>query len=140
MHVDADQKVKELMAQNQYGNSAFFKLENDPRITRVGHLLRKTSLDELPQLINVLRGEMRLVGNRPLPVYEAEALQEDWQRTRFLAPAGITGLWQISGRSDLSEKERLALDAYYTVTRTFAGDMSILFRTLPALLARRGAR
>ncbi len=140
MHVDADQKVKELMAQNQYGNSAFFKLENDPRVTRVGEFLRRTSLDELPQLINVLRGEMRLVGNRPLPVYEADALHEDWQRTRFLAPAGITGLWQISGRSDLSEKERLALDAYYTVTRTFMGDLSILFRTLPALLARRGAR
>lgn len=140
MHVDADSKVKELMAQNQYGNSAFFKLENDPRITRVGNFLRKTSLDELPQLINVLRGEMRLVGNRPLPVYEAEALHEDWQRTRFLAPAGITGLWQISGRSDLSEKERLALDAYYTVTRTFAGDLGILFKTFPALLLRRGAK
>lgn len=140
MHVDADAKVKELMAQNQYGGGAFFKLENDPRITRVGHFLRKTSLDELPQLINVLLGEMRLVGNRPLPVYEAEALLEDWQRTRFLAPAGITGLWQISGRSDLSEKERLALDAYYTVSRTFASDLGILFRTLPALLMRRGAR
>jgi lipopolysaccharide/colanic/teichoic acid biosynthesis glycosyltransferase len=140
MHVDADQKVKELMAQNQYKGGAFFKLENDPRITRVGDFLRKTSLDELPQLINVLKGEMRLVGNRPLPVYEAEALTEEWMRTRFLAPAGITGLWQISGRSDLSEKERLALDAYYTVTRNFASDLGILFRTIPALLLRRGAR
>jgi lipopolysaccharide/colanic/teichoic acid biosynthesis glycosyltransferase/NDP-sugar pyrophosphorylase family protein len=140
MHVDADAKVAELMAQNQYKGGAFFKLEHDPRITRVGNFLRKSSLDELPQLFNVLLGEMRLVGNRPLPVYEAEALVEDWQRTRFLAPAGITGLWQISGRSDLSEKERLALDAYYTVTRTFASDLGILFRTLPALLARRGAR
>lgn len=140
MHTDADAKVKELMAQNQYAGGAFFKLENDPRITRVGHLLRKTSLDELPQLINVLKGEMRLVGNRPLPVYEAEALTEDWQRTRFLAPAGITGLWQISGRSDLSEKERLALDAYYTVSRTFFSDWGILLKTFPALLLKRGAR
>jgi lipopolysaccharide/colanic/teichoic acid biosynthesis glycosyltransferase/NDP-sugar pyrophosphorylase family protein len=140
MHVDADAKVAELMAQNQYKGGAFFKLEKDPRITRLGHFLRKTSLDELPQLINVLYGEMRLVGNRPLPVYEADALVEDWQRTRFLAPAGITGLWQISGRSDLSEKERLALDAYYTVTRTFASDLGILFKTIPALLLRRGAR
>ena len=112
----------------------------DNRITRVGYYLRKYKADELPQLINVLKGEMRLVGNRPLPVYEAEALTEEWMRTRFLAPAGITGLWQISGRSDLSEKERLALDAYYTVTRNFAGDLSILFRTVPALLLRRGAR
>jgi lipopolysaccharide/colanic/teichoic acid biosynthesis glycosyltransferase len=140
MHLDADAKVAELRAQNQYGDSAFFKLEHDPRITRIGHFLRKTSLDELPQLINVLKGEMRLVGNRPLPVYEAEALREDWQRTRFLAPAGITGLWQISGRSELSEKERLALDAYYTVTRNFFGDLGILLRTVPALLLRRGAR
>lgn len=140
MHVDADQKVAALMAQNQYKGGAFFKLENDPRITRVGDFLRKTSLDELPQLFNVVKGEMRLVGNRPLPVYEAEALKAEWQRTRFLAPAGITGLWQISGRSDLSEKERLALDAYYTVTRNFLGDLGILFRTVPALLMRRGAR
>ena len=140
MRVDADQKVQALMAQNAYGSGAFFKLAHDPRITRIGHLLRKSSLDELPQLFNVLRGEMRLVGCRPLPVYEAEALQADWQRTRFLAPAGITGLWQISGRSDLSEKERLALDAYYSVTRTFGGDLAILLKTFPALLLRRGAR
>lgn len=140
MHADADRRVQELRAQNQYGEGAFFKLADDPRITRVGSFLRKTSLDELPQLINVLKGEMRLVGNRPLPLYEAEALQEDWQRTRFLAPAGITGLWQISGRSELSEKERLVLDAYYSVTRSFWGDWGILLRTLPALIRQRGAR
>lgn len=140
MHADADRRVEELRAQNQYGKGAFFKLADDPRITRVGAFLRKTSLDELPQLINVFKGEMRLVGNRPLPLYEAEALREDWQRTRFLAPAGITGLWQISGRSELSEKERLVLDAYYSVTRTFWGDWGILLRTLPALIRQRGAR
>ncbi|MEB3197579.1 MAG: sugar transferase [Candidatus Sericytochromatia bacterium] len=140
MRLDAEQQVAALRARNQYRGGTFFKLEQDPRITRVGHFLRRTSLDELPQLLNVLWGDMRLVGNRPLPLYEAAALQEDWQRTRFLAPAGITGLWQISGRSDLSEKERLALDAYYSVTRNFRGDWAILLRTIPALLRRRGAR
>ncbi|MEB3327898.1 MAG: sugar transferase [Candidatus Sericytochromatia bacterium] len=140
MHLDAEARVEALRASNQYGGGAFFKLEDDPRITRVGRWLRHTSLDELPQLLNVLRGEMRLVGNRPLPLYEAEALTEDWQRARFLAPAGITGLWQISGRSELSERERLALDALYAATRTFWGDVTILLRTVPALLARRGAR
>jgi lipopolysaccharide/colanic/teichoic acid biosynthesis glycosyltransferase/NDP-sugar pyrophosphorylase family protein len=140
MHTDAEARVEALRARNQYGSGAFFKLEDDPRITRVGRWLRRTSLDELPQLLNVLRGEMRLVGNRPLPLYEAEALTEDWQRTRFLAPAGITGLWQISGRSELSERERLALDALYAATRSFWGDVTILLRTVPALLARRGAR
>jgi lipopolysaccharide/colanic/teichoic acid biosynthesis glycosyltransferase len=140
MHPDAEQRVEALRARNQYRGGAFFKLEDDPRITRVGRFLRRTSLDELPQLLNVLRGEMRLVGNRPLPLYEAEALTEDWQRARFLAPAGITGLWQISGRSELSERERLALDALYAATRSFRGDLGILLRTVPALLARRGAR
>jgi lipopolysaccharide/colanic/teichoic acid biosynthesis glycosyltransferase/NDP-sugar pyrophosphorylase family protein len=140
MHLDAEARVEALRSRNQYRGGAFFKLEDDPRITRVGHWLRRTSLDELPQLLNVLRGEMRLVGNRPLPLYEAEALTEDWQRTRFLAPAGITGLWQISGRSELSERERLALDTLYAATRSFWGDVGILLRTVPALLARRGAR
>lgn len=140
MCVDADRKLEALKAQNQYGQGAFFKLERDPRITRIGHFLRKTSLDELPQLLNVVFGDMRLVGNRPLPVYEAEALSEDWQRIRFACPAGITGLWQISGRSDLSEKERMVLDSYYSVTRSFWNDWVILAKTIPALLLRRGAR
>lgn len=140
MCVDADFKLESLKSQNQYGQGAFFKLERDPRITRVGRFLRKTSLDELPQLLNVVMGDMRLVGNRPLPVYEAEALVEDWQRLRFASPAGITGLWQISGRSDLSEKERMVLDSYYSVTRTFWSDWAILAKTLPALFLRRGAR
>lgn len=140
MCVDADRKLEALKAQNQYGQGAFFKLEQDPRITRIGHFLRKTSLDELPQLLNVVVGDMRLVGNRPLPVYEAEALHEDWQRIRFACPAGITGLWQISGRSDLSEKERMVLDSYYSVTRSYWNDWVILAKTIPALLLRRGAR
>lgn len=140
MHVDADARLAELKAQNAYGSGPFFKLTHDPRITRVGHFLRKTSLDELPQLINVLKGDMRLVGNRPLPVYEAEALGEEWQRMRFAGPAGITGLWQISGRSDLSEHERMVLDTVYAVSRTLWTDLWILVKTVPALLLRRGAR
>lgn len=140
MVLDAERRMEALKAQNQYGDGAFFKLERDPRITRLGRFLRASSLDELPQLLNVALGDMRLVGNRPLPVYEAEALHEDWQRLRFSCPAGITGLWQISGRSDLSEKERMVLDSYYSVTRTFWSDWLILFKTIPALLLRRGAR
>jgi lipopolysaccharide/colanic/teichoic acid biosynthesis glycosyltransferase/CTP:molybdopterin cytidylyltransferase MocA len=140
MHVDADARLAELKAQNAYGSGPFFKLSHDPRITRLGQFLRKTSLDELPQLLNVLKGDMRLVGNRPLPVYEAEELAEEWQRMRFNCPAGITGLWQISGRSDLSEHERMVLDTVYAVTRSFWSDWAILLKTLPALLLRRGAR
>ncbi|MNR75249.1 UDP-glucose:undecaprenyl-phosphate glucose-1-phosphate transferase [compost metagenome] len=140
MHVDADARLAELKAQNAYGSGPFFKLSDDPRITCVGRFLRKTSLDELPQLLNVLKGDMRLVGNRPLPVYEAEELVEEWQRMRFACPAGITGLWQISGRSDLSEYERMVLDTVYAATRTFWTDWAILLKTLPALLRRRGAR
>lgn len=140
MVLDAERRLETLKAQNHYGDGAFFKLDRDPRITRLGRFLRASSLDELPQLLNVALGDMRLVGNRPLPVYEAEALHEDWQRLRFSCPAGITGLWQISGRSDLSEKERMVLDSYYSVTRGFWSDWLILLKTIPALLFRRGAR
>lgn len=140
MRVGADTQVEALRQQNTYGQGAFFKLEHDPRLTRLGAWLRRSSLDELPQLLNVAAGDMRLVGNRPLPLYEAEALSEPWQRIRFDSPAGITGLWQISGRSDLSERERMVLDSTYAVTRTYWSDLCILVKTIPALLLRRGAR
>ncbi len=139
MYTDADARLAELMKQNEYKNQAFIKIKNDPRITRVGNFLRKTSIDELPQFINVVLGDMQLVGNRPLPIYEAEALGEEWQKLRFSAPAGITGLWQISGRSDMSAEERLVLDNYYAVTYSFWGDIKILLLTIPALL-KGGAR
>lgn len=135
MRLDADQRQTEL-AQGEL----FYKPKTDPRVTRLGHLLRKTSLDELPQLVNVLKGDIRLVGNRPLPLYEAERLDQAWQWRRFEAPAGITGLWQISGRSDLEDIERLVLDSYYATHRTRRGDLGILLKTLPVLLSRRGAR
>jgi len=140
MYQDADRRLAEVLAQNEYGESPFVKIRDDPRITRLGRWLRASSLDELPQLINVLKGEMGLVGNRPLPLYEAEQLDDDWQRIRFNAPAGITGLWQISGRSDLSAEERIILDNYYALTRSLWSDLRILLVTIPVLLARRGAR
>jgi anti-anti-sigma factor len=137
---DAEKMLSELQARNQYADGAFFKLRDDPRISRVGRFLRRTSLDELPQLINVLKGQMRLVGNRPLPLYEAAALLEPWQRVRFLAPAGITGLWQISGRSDTDAMERLVLDTYYSATRTWLGDWWVLVKTLRVFFRQNGAR
>ncbi|TAK35857.1 MAG: hypothetical protein EPO21_04835 [Chloroflexota bacterium] len=140
MYEDADQRLKEMLEQNEYGSAAFVKIKDDPRITRVGKLLRATSLDELPQFLNVVKGDMGLVGNRPLPLYEAEQLDDDWQRIRFNAPTGITGLWQISGRSDLSAEERIVLDNYYALTHSLWSDIKILLVTIPALLAKRGAR
>ena len=96
--------------------NTFIKIVNDPRVTRVGKIIRNTSIDELPQLINVIKGDMSIVGNRPLPLYEAELLTQDDLSKRFLAPAGITGLWQVELRGkggDMSQKERMQLDNKY---------------------------
>ena len=114
--------------------STFFKMKNDPRITRIGRFIRNTSIDELPQLFNVLRGDISLVGNRPLPIYEAEQLTTDGYVLRFAAPAGITGLWQISkrGKEDMSEEERKQLDMKYALEYNFWMDLQILWKTLPA--------
>ncbi len=115
----------------------FIKIKNDPRITRVGRFLRKTSIDELPQLFNVIRGEMSIIGNRPLPLYEAEFITQDKYLERFNVPAGITGLWQVSkrGKSDMSEDERLMLDVEYSNKMSFWFDMKILFKTPFVLLS-----
>lgn len=142
MVVDADKKMKDISHLNQYNASTqgpqFFKIENDPRITKVGAFLRKTSLDELPQFVNVLLGDMSLVGNRPLPLYEAATLTTDVWAERFMAPAGITGLWQITkrGRQDMSVEERIKLDIEYVKSASFSYDLNIMMRTPTALIQK----
>ena len=146
MRVNADKQIEQLSDLNQYGSgekgkAAFVKIKDDPRVTRFGAFLRKTSLDELPQLFNVLIGDMSMVGNRPLPLYEAEMLTSNEWTTRFLGPAGLTGLWQISrrGKTEMSERERKKLDNFYASRHSFWLDMKILFATLPAMLQKEKA-
>jgi len=115
------------------------KLTNDPRVTRLGSVLRKTSLDELPQLVNVLRGEMSLVGPRPIVSAEIERYGAAFTACFSVTP-GITGLWQVSGRSDCSYAERVALDLDYASRWSFARDIAIMLQTIPAVLAQRGSR
>ena len=120
-------------------NNAFVKIENDPRITKVGQFIRKYSIDELPQLFNILKGDMSIVGNRPLPLYEAEKLTADDNIDRFMAPAGLTGLWQVEERGkggNMSAEERKQLDIKYGQTYNFALDMKIIFRTLTAFIQK----
>jgi lipopolysaccharide/colanic/teichoic acid biosynthesis glycosyltransferase len=134
--------MKDISHLNQYNASTagpqFFKIENDPRITKVGAFLRKTSLDELPQFVNVLLGDMSLVGNRPLPLYEAATLTTDMWAERFMAPAGITGLWQITkrGNKDMSVEERIKLDIEYVNEASFAKDLRIMMLTPTALIQK----
>lgn len=117
---------------------AFLKVKNDPRITPIGHFLRQSSIDELPQLFNVLKGDMSLVGNRPLPLYEAENLTTDIDAERFLAPAGLTGLWQVMkrGKGKMSAIERKDLDNQYARNQSFWGDILLLLKTIPALFQK----
>jgi len=146
MRPDADKMLAKLAAEkNQYAveeagatQSAFVKLKDDPRVTKVGNFIRNTSIDELPQLFNILMGDMSTVGNRPLPLYEAEMLTGDEWATRFLGPAGLTGLWQVSkrGKADMSERERKKLDNFYAEKHSFWLDMKILVSTVPALFQK----
>jgi exopolysaccharide biosynthesis polyprenyl glycosylphosphotransferase len=137
MHSDAEENQADLEALNE-ASGALFKIREDPRMTPVGRLLRRFSLDELPQLVNVLRGEMSLVGPRPLPERDFEMLEE-WHRKRYLVLPGITGLWQVSGRSELDFDDLVHLDFIYLEHWSLALDLTILVKTVPAVLSRRGA-
>lgn len=123
----------------QEQKNAFVKLENDPRITGIGRIIRKYSIDELPQLINILKGDMSVVGNRPLPLYEAELLTSDEYIDRFMAPAGLTGLWQVEKRGNsgkMSADERKQLDIKYAKTFSFWLDMKIILKTVTAFIQK----
>lgn len=147
MHQDADQSLHvehikayvagDLEAHND-DNEPRFKLAHDPRITRVGHWIRKTSLDELPQLWNVLKGDMSLVGPRPVPEYEV-ALYREEHYERLSALPGLTGLWQVVGRGEVTFEEMIRLDVEYVRTRTIGLDLWILLKTVPAALQGEGA-
>lgn len=137
MVTDADTRKNELMPLNRYGSGTLFKMPDDPRITRVGRVLRKWSLDELPQLYNVFRGDMALVGPRPTSA-RPEAMREDYRR-RILVKPGLTGLWQVSGRSNLEFEDAVRLDLHYVENRSASLDAQILARTLKAVFTRDGA-
>ena len=137
MRADAQELQAQLEAENE-AEGALFKIRDDPRVTSVGRVLRRFSLDEIPQVLNVLRGEMSLVGPRPLPVRDYELL-ENWHRKRYLVLPGMTGLWQIAGRSSLGFDDLVRLDFYYLDHWSIWLDISILLKTIPAVFASRGA-
>ena len=137
MYDDADQRQGELEVRNEKGG-AIFKIKRDPRVTPVGQFLRRWSLDELPQLFNVVRGQMSLVGPRPLPERDYRRL-DDWHRKRYLVLPGITGLWQVSGRSELDFDELVRLDFLYLENWSVFLDLSILLKTIPAVIRAEGA-
>jgi len=136
--VNGAETMQRQMVDLNEASGPLFKMRHDPRRTRVGRVIRRFSLDELPQLINVLRGEMSLVGPRPNLPEEVEQYQ-DWHGKRLSVSPGITGLWQVSGRADLTFDEMVLLDIYYVENWNLAMDLGILLRSLPAVLRARGA-
>ncbi|MEZ6013349.1 MAG: sugar transferase [Hyphomonas sp.] len=142
MVLDADTRLRHILETDPDARAeweAEQKLTNDPRITPIGYFIRKSSIDELPQLINVLRGEMSIVGPRPIVESEIARYGEFYRDYCSVRP-GITGLWQVEGRNNTSYPERVQLDAKYARSRSFWGDVGIMFRTIPAVLTSRGAR
>jgi exopolysaccharide biosynthesis polyprenyl glycosylphosphotransferase len=138
MVAGADRMLPEVEGMTK-GNGPLFKLDRDPRLTAVGRLLRKVSIDELPQLLNVIKGDMSLVGPRPMPAHFGRDHYEDWHLQRLEVLPGITGLWQVSGRSDLTFDECVRLDLFYIENWSVAYDLFILLKTVPAVLKGRGA-
>jgi lipopolysaccharide/colanic/teichoic acid biosynthesis glycosyltransferase len=138
LYADSTEWCQQKFNMRANGNAAFFKIKNDPRITMVGNFIRNTSIDELPQLWNVLKGDMSIVGNRPLPLYEAEKLTSDKYAQRLLAPAGITGLWQVEkrGKGKMSQEERLMLDNAYAQNYSLKNDLRLIIKTIPALFQK----
>ncbi|WP_081417345.1 sugar transferase [Paenibacillus sp. Soil522] len=134
---NAEEKLKDLLAKNEI-EGAMFKMKNDPRITKIGKFIRKTSIDELPQLINVLRGDMSLVGPRP-PLTREVAEYTAYDKLRLTVKPGCTGLWQVSGRNELSFKEMVELDLKYIQNRSIGADLKIIFKTFRVLLGAKDA-
>lgn len=139
VYFDGEEICENLANKRRNAKKAFLKIVNDPRITKVGKIIRITSIDELPQLFNIIKGDMSIVGNRPLPLNEAEALtKKKWSR-RFRAPAGLTGLWQVEKRGRngvMSEEERFALDNYYAEHHSFWGDIKLIFKTFTVFIQK----
>ena len=138
MYVDAEKRKAELMSQNQSADGVIFKMKNDPRITSIGRLLRRTSFDEVPQFLNVLFGDMSLVGPRPPVPSEVQQYTLE-ERKRLEVKPGLTCLWQISGRSDIPFKQQVSLDQEYIREWSLKRDLWILLRTIPAILSGKGA-
>lgn len=141
MIIGAEEELEKLLAENEDIRTEYElnkKIKDDPRVTRIGKFLRKTSLDEFPQFINILKGEMSLVGPRPYLKREKKDIGQDYYKIIEMTP-GLTGLWQVSGRSNMSFEERVKLDMEYYKDNSFWGDMKILFKTVTAVLDRKGA-
>jgi lipopolysaccharide/colanic/teichoic acid biosynthesis glycosyltransferase len=138
MMKDAEKKQKEIEYLNEVSGPVF-KIKDDPRVTKIGKILRKTSIDELPQLINVLTGDMSLVGPRPLPVRDYLLFEESWQKRRLSVRPGITCLWQVSGRNDLPFEKWIELDMEYIDNWSLFLDLKILVKTIPAVFRGTGA-